>query len=345
MFDVCIVFDSKNAASADNAAYTESAPFPADGVYFRCNPSYEYFINYCREQGISAIFATSDDITAPNAVKSYWVFDGTWQRVTEAAEVKVFFDKLTASALPQATQQLLTESSLYHSREIRRIFDDKLATYETLPELSIPTVRISERSVSGIQQAQQKLQELIAAHPHTEDFGSEIIIKDQFGSSGMNIYKVDNVNDVAAIEEIRAVAKNIPYIAQPYIETASSGFLSKTGRVDIRIILADGEFIQSFMREAKDGEYRTNAYQGGHLTYLDLDTVPKEVLAHVPYVLERLPYKGNVFALDFLQSDSGNMYLVEGNSMPGLNWFYPENAQHAKLLMRNMIHLIKERLS
>lgn len=166
-------------------------------------------------------------------------------------------------------------------------------------------------------------------------------MKDQFGSGGANIYLIEQDDEYKPLQLEHTTTT---FILQPFIETSQSRFEEYTGRIDLRVIILNGKIVQSFIRIAKPGEYRANAYRGGTLVYIDVEKIPEEVLSKVEAIKNRLPIADTLFALDFIQSNSGNYYLVEGNSMPGLNWFVPENKPHAEYLMRLIIQNIRTRL-
>lgn len=345
-FDLLVVLDERSAKSAANASYYEPAPFPDASTYFRSNASYEYFLKYCKSVGLKAAFSTTTDITGPGLFSSYWIFTNKWQRVLKSAHTSFIFDKFSATDHRNtgAAKLLLSAKKpvrLFHRQEIRTIFDNKLNTHNHFPTQTIPTVAISLHSQSAVTRAKQHLRNTIAAHKNPNDFSKTFMVKDQFGSGGANIYKVNNNKNLTQLYNNH---RDINFILQPFIETSESRFENFVGRIDTRVMLLNGKIVQSFIRIAKPGEYRANAYRGGTLIYIPLDRVPEPVVHLAMDMKKILTVKDTLFALDFIRSNAGNYYLVEGNSMPGLNWFVPENAKHARKLMRLIIHSIQKEL-
>ncbi len=345
-FDLLIVLDERSAKSAADTLYYEPAPFPDASTYFRSNASYEYFLKYCKSVGLRAAFSTTADIIGPGLFRSYWVYTNGWRRILQSAQTSFVFDKFSATDYRNvSTAKVLLSGEepvrLFHRDVIRDTFDNKLNTFVNFPDHAIPTSQITIHSNESITAAKTDLAEQIVVHPNASDFTDTYILKDQFGSGGANIYLI---NDDADYVALRTEHPTTSFILQPFIETSQSRFEEHTGRIDLRAILLNGEIVQSFIRIAKAGEYRANAYRGGTLVYIDVDQIPEEVVSKVESIKQRLPIADTVFALDFIQSNSGNYYLVEGNSMPGLNWFVPENAKHARKLMRLIINSIQKEL-
>ena len=71
---------------------------------------------------------------------------------------------------------------------------------------------------------------------------------------------------------------------------------------------------------AMTGDFRCNQHQGGSLVYLDPDSLPANVLAKADKIASILNKKQSLFTLDFIVSNSGHSYLLEGNTGPGLTW-------------------------
>jgi D-alanine-D-alanine ligase-like ATP-grasp enzyme len=63
-------------------------------------------------------------------------------------------------------------------------------------------------------------------------------------------------------------------------------------------------------------------------------------------VAEILNKKCSLYTLDFIVSNSGNAYLLEGNTNPGLDWNVnlPENEIEAKKLINLVVEELKNRV-
>jgi glutathione synthase/RimK-type ligase-like ATP-grasp enzyme len=184
----------------------------------------------------------------------------------------------------------------------------------------------------------KNLVHLMSEHYGTNDFSSDIIMKDKFGAGGLNIYKFK----IDKCDEMLAVTKRHPevsYVIQPFAKF-DTGFKynDKLESTDIRLIYLGGKIVQSYIRVAKSGDFRCNEHQGGLLTYLNLNEIPEDVVNKSNLVAGILNKKCSLFTLDFIVSNSGNAYLLEGNTGPGLDWNVnlPQNEIEAKKLI-NMV--------
>lgn len=165
-----------------------------------------------------------------------------------------------------------------------------------------------------------KLKQLIAAHPQHKDFGTEIIVKDRFGAGGELIFKVAK-NDLKTIAKIISDNPQTQFVLQPFL-LFDEGFTydNKQSAADIRLIYHNGKVIQTYIRQAKKDEFRCNAHQGGTSTYLKKDEVPTRVKKIAASVMQTLKQNLSFFALDFVVSNRGKVYLLEGNIRPGIYW-------------------------
>lgn len=336
-----IVYDAYSAHSAANLAYCESAPFAARGHYFSCNACYEYFIEYCQQQNLSAAFTTTKDISALGQFKNYWTFHKKWQRHSEIATAKVVFDKFS-NLTPRNchARHLLATAQIplpiFHNQAMRILFDDKLKTYLQFPRYAIPTVKVSPLNKAGLLKAKNTLKTLCTQHPYHKDFQTDFVLKDQFGMGGNNIFKI------AADEKSSAVPKKTAahFVLQPFIKASGFTMANCTRNSDLRIIICNNKIIQSYLRIAKTGEFRANAVQGGKVVYLKLNQIPLEVKNMAKKIQKKLPSKTALYALDFIKSNNGHLYFIEGNNRPGLIWFDQEDEKRAKQL----IHLVVKNL-
>jgi glutathione synthase/RimK-type ligase-like ATP-grasp enzyme len=99
--------------------------------------------------------------------------------------------------------------------------------------------------------------------------------------------------------------------------------------------------IQSYLRIAKTDEFRANAQQGGKVMYLSNALIPQDVITMVDNINAQLPSTTAIYTLDFIKSDNGNLYFIEGNMSPGLNWFDEEDERRAKVLIRSIVENLK----
>lgn len=203
---------------------------------------------------------------------------------------------------------------------LHALFDDKLLTYTILPEFSIPTINIADYSMNSIKKAIKELKSLVASHPYRKDFSQAFIIKDRFGTGGVDIYKIDS-NHQKNIHEIIKKRKKTSFIIQPFVKFDKGfKFNNVATATDIRIIFSRGKIIQQYIRVAKKGDFRCNEHQGATVKYIKTKDIPINVLKEARKIVSKLNRKDALFALDFVVSNQNNVYFLEGNINPGIYW-------------------------
>jgi glutathione synthase/RimK-type ligase-like ATP-grasp enzyme len=200
------------------------------------------------------------------------------------------------------------------------LFFDKQLTYEKLSDHSIPTISLEKNTLKNINYACKNLANLINLHPTATDFSQDIIMKDRFGAGGRHVYrfKTGQSKDMLAI-----VQKNsqISFIIQPFTNFDQGfSYLNCPSSTDIRLIYLQDKIVQSYIRVAKSGDFRCNEHQGGSLIYLPLKDLPHALVTKSNSIAKILDKKCSLYALDFIISNNGNAYLLEGNTGPGLDW-------------------------
>lgn len=337
IFDVMIIYDAHLANSAADSTYHEFAPFFSTGEYFNCNVAYSYFIRYCKQQGLRAALTTTHDINAAGQCSSAWTYTTQWKRYLNTSTANVIFDKFS-NLIPRnhAAYEFLTRAikkvPLYHNQAMRMLFDNKLETYQRFPSFCIPTVKVGLLTKANFAVARKTLHEKCRNHPYQDDFTTDVVLKDQFGIGGSNIFKITD-DDLSTIP----ANSSLPFILQPLIQASGFTIAQHTGNTDLRVILCNNSIVQSYLRVAKAGEFRANALQGGTVVYLTLDQIPAEVLQMVTAIKRHLPSKTALYTLDFIKSKNGHVYFIEGNNSPGLNWFNDEDEKRAKHLIRFIV--------
>ena len=351
-FDVLIVYNEKLATSASDKLSKSDIPFPLGSRNEFYNTVYSYFLKICHKSDLTAAFTTSADIIGPGFCSSFWTFkDEKWTKNNSPCYSALIFDKFS----PTNNQIKLRRQLLFSSSEIKsfnnpdlfNLFFDKQKTYEKLSDHSIPTISIDNNTLNSIDSACKTLNKLMSHHSGSKDFNSDLIMKDRFGAGGRHVYKfkIDQPKDMLAI-----ICKDptISYIIQPFTKF-DKGFSYHNCFVsaDIRLIYLQGKLIQSYIRVAKPGEFRCNEHQGGLLTYLPFDQIPHSVLVKSKAISNILNQKQSLYSLDFIISNSGQVYLLEGNTSPGLDWntSIKKNEIKSKKLIRLIVNNLTTRIT
>jgi len=360
IFDLIVAYSGAIAKSARNGNYKEAVPFSANSKNEIYNDSYRYFLSRCKKMGIKAAFATSDDIIGEGLFQSFWTYDKGWKRNYGKAHSKIFLYKFTPTTQKQKLKlKLLTDSKsiyLFNNQRLKDIFQNKLNTYKHFKEFAIPTVEVKNLSAREVNTAKGEMDSLLKKSKYKNDFNGSYIIKDKTGSSGLKIFKVNfdksgiaNGDEITRQFESDKKRKKISsYIMQPFIDCNDGFVFGKSGGlIDLRVIVLNDEIIQTYIRIAKKGSFKCNEHQGGDLIYIPINEIPREVLAMTGKIIKSLKKKLNLkhslYALDFIRSDSGNLYFIEGNDRPGLDWNHKKaiNERKAKELINMIVDELK----
>jgi glutathione synthase/RimK-type ligase-like ATP-grasp enzyme len=324
-FDVLIVYTETLATSASDKSASHNTPFSRRSRNASYNLVYGYFLETCALYNLKAAFTTSADIIGPGFCKSFWLFkDNTWFKVNSACYSRLIFDKFSpiTKNIKSRRQLLFSDANVkpFNDPDLFNIFFDKQLTYEKLSDYSIPTISLEDNSLQSIDHACQTLAAFMSGHPGSKDFTSDLVMKDRFGAGGRHVYKFKSGQSENMLAVIRKNT-HVSFIIQPFAEF-DRGFSYHNCPVstDIRLIYLNGQIINSYVRMAKSGDFRCNQHQGGLLSYLSLNEIPPSLIAKSNLIAKLLNKTGSFYTLDFIITNSGNSYLLEGNTGPGLNW-------------------------
>lgn len=344
IFDVLVVYSDGIATSASYLDPAITKPFLKSSGRENYNHSYAYFLETCFKKGLKAAFTTSADIIAPAKCKSYWTYSKKgWAKSQQICFAPLIFDKFSPITKLQRERRSVLFSTMkiqpFNSSYIYDLFFDKKKTFDVLKEYTIPTVKIKNSSYNEISNALNSLNALIENHPSSKDFSDEIVLKDQYGAGGNAIYKLSK--NIVEIKKTMEKDKHISFLIQPFT-LFDKGFSYQNEMVstDIRIIYLKGKIIQSYIRRAKKNDFRCNEHLGGELIYIKNKEIPLNVLGFSTKIVKQLENKRDLFALDFIISNQGNVYLMEGNSGPGIDWnpSILENERQSKKLIREIVN-------
>ncbi|MBP9817252.1 hypothetical protein KBC75_00660 [Candidatus Shapirobacteria bacterium] len=328
-FDVLIVYSERLATSATRATKDSVGPFRLGSKNQNYNTVYSYFLKSCHELGLTAAFTTSADIVGPGFCCSYWEFkDDKWSHHNSPCYSTLIFDKFspTTVAIKRRRTLLFSQPHIkpFNQPALYNLFFDKLSTFNKLPLHSIPTIFL-DRSTSDIQSNIDNLSAQIDKHPYHQDFAIDYVLKDRFGSGGLNIYKI-TANNTDKISSVLQRHQKVSFILQPFVNFTST---------DFRLIYLGGQIVQAYIRQAKSTDFRCNEHSGGLLTYLPLSSIPPKVIAKSNEIAKLLNNQCSLYTLDFIVSHNGHIFFLEGNTGPGLDWneSLPQNEFEAKRLI------------
>ena len=159
-----------------------------------------------------------------------------------SADAVIFLDKDVQAASVIESEGI----KVFNSSECIRICDDKALTYLTLHKkgLPIPKTIIAPKTYKESQSENwcKKAAELI---------GYPLVVKECFGSLGMQVYLVKNENEL--IETVKKLGPK-PFVVQEYLEKGAGW--------DLRVITAGDEIVGGIKRQSTT-DFRSNAALGG----------------------------------------------------------------------------------
>ena len=352
LFDVLVVYSDGIATSASSKEAGSQLPFSQDSNRANYNDAYAYFLEMCSENNLKAAFSTSSDITGAGSCSSYWLLEkNKWLKVNKQCYSSLIFDKFSPiNDLQKLRRDTLFSNSViqpFNAEPLFSIFFDKQKTYTHLKDFAIPTVAINKLDRISIKRAIAILRKLIHSHVQKQDFSRNLVLKDRYGAGGNGIYLISSHN---AEKEIRNLMKNnrkISFILQPFVNFDKGVYEEYSGFIDFRIIYLGRKIIQAFVRTAKKNDFRCNVHQGGMISYISPDEIPLKVKRMSEKIITFLNEDKALFSLDYIVSNQGNVYLLEGNCGPGVNWDLSDrvDARMTKKLIRQIVVSLSQRVA
>jgi ribosomal protein S6--L-glutamate ligase len=133
--------------------------------------------------------------------------------------------------------------------------------------------------------------------------GAPLVIKVLEGTQGIGVVLAETRK--AAESVIQAfMGMNASILVQEFIEEA--------GGADIRAFVVGGRVIAAMMRQAPEGEFRSNLHRGGSAMLVDLSQAERETAIYAARVMGL-----NIAGVDILRSSRGPL-VMEVNASPGL---------------------------
>ncbi|EKD80109.1 MAG: hypothetical protein ACD_40C00202G0004 [uncultured bacterium] len=350
--DVLVVYNASVAQSAGVPDETSLHPFLLNSARASYNESYEYFLSTCRANGLTAGLASSADVTGPGICQTYWTSTPAgWIKMSQSARSLHIFDKISpTNALRSAERTLLLSDvsvTPFNDLDLFTIFFDKLKTYTKLPEYAIPTVEIKSSKFADLKSSLHQLRDLCHNHPYSNDFSPQIILKDRYGAGGNYVYKTKD-NQISEIRSLIRRHDTVSFVIQPFLYfNKGFAYQNRPAATDIRLIFHHEKLLFSYIRQAKAKDFRCNQHQGGKIIYVDKQTIPDSVHKIAKKIIRRINKPGSLYALDFVISNSGRVYFLEGNIGPGISWDINEktDVKMCKRLIRSIVGELATRIS
>lgn len=347
--DVLIVYTHKVAASAGSSDV--SSPFGASKKHQNYDVAYQYFLETCKKNGLTAGFTTSADIVDAGMASCYWtVEDKEWVKVNNPCFSRLVFDKFSSVDIHKKIKYKLLFSDgdvkPFNNPDFALLFNDKLQTYQSFCNSCVPTIAVDDADIKTIQDAVMSVKQLTQDRNDPDSFSKKIVLKDRFGAGGNKVFLISAKNYGAKIQKILREYKFTKFIIQPFVNfDRGYHYKNEYGYTDLRLIYIGKRIVQAYIRKASSKDFRCNEHQGGKLEYIGLREIPQSVRLFAEKIVKKLGAKRDLFALDLVITNSGEIMLMEGNIKPGLDWnlSLAKNEYMAKKLIRLIVKECKLR--
>ncbi|MFZ2626369.1 MAG: ATP-grasp domain-containing protein [Candidatus Moraniibacteriota bacterium] len=145
-------------------------------------------------------------------------------------------------------------------------------------------------------------------------------------------------------EALEKVTFSNDYIIQEFIDS-SSGVPGISENIhDLRLVFVNDKISYAYIREPAEGNYLANLSQGGSLSIVPTDSIPRSlypIIRCANRVFET--FNPRVYSIDFMFDENKKPWIVELNSMPGL-YFTPQEKPHMLKLYDELIAIFLKKL-
>jgi len=304
--------------------WKKSRPFKNKNYQY----SYEYFYSVCKENGIQMYRASYEWYDySEHIFKHAWVYEGegaNWRKV-DNIKPDLVYDKTKARTEVYYKKELIEEYYPFiNNLHFTRLVDDKFITSLFFDKWSKKNwlVRNKKELSSAVK--------LIKS--------SKVVIKPLSESGGKDVLILDKKN----ISKIREFKKTL--IAQEFINSSKGvpGVSNETH--DLRLVFINDKIIYSYIREPKKGSYLANLAQGGSLTIVPVNKIPKSLAPIIKYSNEIFEtFNPRIYSIDFMFDEKRRPWIVELNSMPGL-YFTPAEKPYMLKMYEELLKVFKKKL-
>jgi len=250
-------------------------------------PSVEHMVSRLKEE--FAKLGISFDVLSSGELPLWVSEDGKIQHGDLPYDFAIYLDKdpYVASMLEDAGLRL------FNKADAIRLCDDKMLTYLSLSDKGIRM----PKTIPGPLRYSKKDSDIFLKRIEAS-FSFPIVVKENYGSLGRNVYLVQNKTELKELEN------RLSYSPRLYQELIASSF-----GVDNRIIVIGGRAIAWMKRKSDNGDFRSNIALGGHGEGVNLPQNYIMMAENCAKILG-LDYAG----IDILNGPEGEPILCEVNS-------------------------------
>ncbi|HBB37338.1 MAG: Prokaryotic glutathione synthetase, ATP-grasp domain family [Candidatus Moranbacteria bacterium GW2011_GWC1_45_18] len=298
---------------------------PKDKAY---RYSYEYFYTLCRKNNIQVYRASYEWYDFKKKIFKYaWIFESAgnnWQRVRNI-KPDFIYDKTKARPEIFYKKDLIgLDYPFINHLEFTKIVDNKYTN-------SLMFFRWSKKA--WLAHNQKEMKKIIRSIKT-----SKIVLKPlrQSGGEGVQILnkadasKCPNFNQTHLLQEFIDSSEGVPGVVK--------------GIHDLRLIMVNNELIYSLIRQPAKGSYLANLAQGGTVTFIPLNKVPRSVFPIINQAKKLFEsFRPRIFSIDVMFDKKKKPWVVELNSMPGL-YFSPKGNRYMEKMYAALLKVFQARL-
>lgn len=296
-------------------------PFNLTYPYWRI---YQEIVHNIELRGIEVYIVRGKDAYLGKGVFSHgWqIRNGVLVPIDNVITVDLIFHRGSQASIPASY-----DCPIINHPDLERLLGDKVRIAQLFSDLSPKTKAIN---------SYQEFLEVVSEWSfNTEE---KIVLKKNFlyGGFGIHIIAAKEVDEFL-YEDWTDV------LVQEFIDSSVGIPGIIVGVHDIRVTSINGEPVYTFVRIPAPGSLLANVAQGGTEIPLTLDRLPKDLLALVTEVNNRLKqYRPSVIAADFFNSKAG-FKLVELNPRPGV--CLPELSPQDRQFNDKLVEMLVQALS
>jgi glutathione synthase/RimK-type ligase-like ATP-grasp enzyme len=227
------------------------------------NEKYGLFAEVAARQGIDVFLAEVSWYKGNGRFKQGWFFDPDVKVWTKARGFKadVVYDKSSVRKLDKK-KRVAKKVPVVNHWKIEVVCKDKLETYRLFKDYVPNTIRITSKD---------SLLNALDLLP-----GHMVVLKPIGGSRGKGVQVVRK--ELVREGKVK-LEKKSEYVAQQFVMSARGiPSLGIEGRHDLRVIVANGRPVLSYVRVAKKGMFVANLALGGESVHLPRKDIPRDVL-------------------------------------------------------------------
>lgn len=283
--------------------------------------SYEYFYDICQKNGIQMFRASYEWYDYKKHIfKNAWIFEGKggkWKKVHNI-EPDLIYDKTKARMEVYFKKELIGKRySFINHLEFTHLIDDKFTVSLLLKNWCKKNwiVRNKEDLKIFLKKIKTKM---VVLKPFIES-----------GGKGIQI--------ISKVDALKKSKIDRPYLLQEFINSSEGVPGISKEMHDLRLVLINDKIIYAYIREPREGNFLANLAQGGKLTIILNNKLPKSINPIVNYANELFSaFNPRIYSIDFMFDEKKRPWVVELNSMPGLYFTLEEK--------KSMLEMYKELL-